>query len=156
MICLKDSLQGAEILTDYCAGALEPIRAAELEAHLHECAACRGEVDAQRNLWNALDVWPPVEVRPGFDARLYARIGAEGKQPWWASVTRPPFRRTLIPAAAAAAVLAVALLNWSPANNSVSHAPSAAVTERLDLQQVEQALDDMDLLTPVSQSSRVL
>jgi len=156
MICLKDNSQGAEILTDYCAGALEPIRAAELEAHLHGCATCRREVDAQRQVWDALDAWPQGEASPGFDAKLYARIESQEKR-WWRRATRRLLWNPLVPAAAAAAVLAIALLAWIPGEHPASQpASSAAASEKIDVQQVEQALDDMDLLIPVSQSSQVL
>lgn len=154
MICLKDSRQGAEILMDYCAGALDAIRAAELENHLHECAACRNEVEAQREVWDALDAWTPVEASADFDAKLYARIAAENRQPWWHRL----FWKPAVPLAAAAAVLMVALVLWIPGWNgriqSTPVSPNAA--EKIDLQQVEQALDDMDMLTPVNQTARAL
>jgi anti-sigma factor RsiW len=152
MICLKDDLQGSEILTDYCAGALDAIRTAELEAHLHACVACQGKVDAQRKVWEALDAWAPVEVSQGFDAKLYSRIAAEKRQPWWRALQRP-----FVPLTAAVAVLMVAMLLWIPGSNSrIQNAPSQPVVEKIDVQQVEQALDDMDMLTPVGQTARVL
>jgi anti-sigma factor RsiW len=152
MICLKDDRQGSELLTDYCAGALDAIRTAELEAHLHACAACRDEVDAQGKVWEALDDWAPMEVSPDFDAKLYSRIVAEKRQPWWRALPGP-----FVPLTAAVAVLMVAVLLWIPGSNSHLQNPSSQpVVEKIDLQQVEQALDDMDMLTPVGQAARVL
>jgi anti-sigma factor RsiW len=152
MICLKDDRQGSEIVTDYCAGALDAIRTAELEAHLHACVACREEVDSQRKVWEALDAWAPVEVSQGFDAKLYSRIEAEKRQPWWRALPR-----TFVPLTAAVAVLMVAMLLWIPGSNSrIQNAPSQPVVEKIDVQQVQQALDDMDMLTPVGQTTRVL
>jgi anti-sigma factor RsiW len=154
MICLKDHSQGAEILTDYCAGRLDAIRAAELQAHLHECAICRDEVDAQREVWTTLDAWRPVEVSRDFDNKLYARVHAEQTAPWWSLAWKP-----VIPAAAAAGLLAIALLTWGPGLQKPANQmpPSnATATEKIDVQQVEQALDDMDLLIPVNASPRAL
>jgi len=145
MICLKNSTQGAEILVDYCAGALDAIRTAELEAHLHDCASCRNEVEAQREVWNALDVWPPVDVSPSFETRLEARI-AEGGKSWW----RPTWSRWL-PVPAAAAALAAVLLIWNPGLKQPASV-SDKIDVKIDVQQVQQALDDMDLLTPVGRA----
>jgi len=159
MICLKDDKQGAELLTDYCAGALDAMRAAELEAHFHECAACRKEVEAQRGVWNALDAWTPLEVSPGFDTKLYARIAAKQSQPWWMVVRQRVLWKPLFPVAAAAAALTVILLIWNPALKAPSQpmpSSAAVAVEKIDVQQVEQALDDMDLLSPVGQASRPL
>ncbi|MBV8845032.1 MAG: hypothetical protein JO307_19675 [Bryobacterales bacterium] len=155
MICLKDNSQGAEILTDYCAGSLEAIRAAEFEAHLHDCGTCRSQVELQRQVWNALDAWPPVEASPGFDARLYARIESEQKR-WWRRAMRGLLWNPLVPAAGAAAMLAIAVLAWIPGEHRAPQPAPSASAEKIDVQQVEQALDDMDLLIPVSQSPRVL
>ena len=158
MICLKDDRQGSEIVTDYCAGALDAIRTAELEAHLHACVTCREEVDAQRKVWEALDAWAPIEVSQGFDAKLYSRIEAEKRQPWCRTMTAHLILpKPLLPLAAGVAVLVVALSVWIPGSNSrIQNAPSQPVVEKIDVQQVEQALDDMDMLTPVGQTTRVL
>jgi anti-sigma factor RsiW len=146
MICLNTNTQGAEILVDYCAGALDAIRTAELEAHLHECAACRNEVEAQREVWNALDVWPPVEVSPGFETRLEARI-AESGQSWWRITSWSRW----LPVSAAVAAIAAILLIWNPGSKQPA-STSDKMDVKIDVQQVQQALDDMDLLTPVGRA----
>jgi hypothetical protein len=141
---------------DYCAGTLDAASSAQLEAHFSKCAACNRAVGAQRQVWQALDEWKPEEVASDFDAgdfdqRLYARIAAETREPWW----RPSLRKPLVPAIAAAAMLIFALLPHSsqtrvPPPHST---PQVVAGQRIDLRQVEQALDDMDMLTPVGQSS---
>src|SRR5215831_2065023 len=153
MNCLQNNPHSAEILMDYCAGKLDAIRCAEWEAHFHQCAACRERVDAHRRVWEALDEWRPVEVSPDFDARLYGRITAEASRPWWPRMLARP----LFPILAAAAMLALVVarmpeMRFTPQPQSSKTAVAPAVGERIDLQQVEQALDDMDMLTPVGQT----
>jgi anti-sigma factor RsiW len=152
MTCLQNDPQGAEILMDYCAGTLDAALSAQLEAHFRDCAACNQAAEAQRKVWQALDEWKPEEVSSDFDERLYARIAAEGGERWW----RPSLRKPLVPAIAVAAMLILALLPRSPHARvpPPSPAPQVVVSgQRIDLRQVEQALDDMDMLTPVGQSS---
>jgi anti-sigma factor RsiW len=152
MTCLQNDPQGAGILMDYCAGMLDAASTAELEAHFQNCAVCNRSAEAQRKVWQALDEWKPEEVSSDFDQRLYARIAAEGRERWW----RPSLRKPLVPAIATAAMLILALLPRAPQTRvpPPSPTPQAVVAgQRIDLRQVEQALDDMDMLTPVGQSS---
>lgn len=153
MMCIKDNQQGAEILTDYCAGTLDPVRAAELQAHLQECAECQNLAEAQRAVWEMLEVWKPIEVSPDFDAKLYARIAQERTEPAW---RRWLFWRPVAALAGVGAVLALALLVRMPDSTShVQSDPSHQVqisSEKIDVDQVEQALEDMDLLAPVGQA----
>lgn len=143
MICFTDNPHSAELLTDYCAGTLDAKRAGEIEAHLQRCAKCKDLAQAQRMVWEALDSWRPVEVSPSFDAKLYARIDAEADRPWW----KQGLWRPLLPLAAAGVALALALMVWMP--RRTAPADSSVRGEKIDIQQVEQALDDMDLLSPV-------
>ncbi len=165
MDCIKNNKQRAEILTDYCAGVLDPAVALEIDTHTGECAECRDLVEAQRVVWKMLDAWTPLEASRNFDDRLYARIAAEQAEPGW----RQWLRRVFLPAtpyrlwkpavslAAAGAVVGLALIvrvpeqPAAPSHQSVS-VQAAAGSEEIDLEQVQQALDDMELLTPVSQS----
>jgi anti-sigma factor RsiW len=156
MICLQNDPQGAGILMDYCAGTLDAASSAQLEAHFRNCAACSQAAEAQRKVWKALDEWTPEEVSSDFDAgdfdrRLYARIAVERREPWW----RPSLRKPLVPAIAVAAMLILALLPHSPHVGVPPPSPTPQVVagQKIDLPQVEQALDDMDMLTPVGQSS---
>jgi hypothetical protein len=166
MICIKDNPQGAEILTDYCANKLDPVRASELGTHLQECSECRELVEAQKTVWEMLEAWKPIEVSPDFDAKLYARIAREGTEPvwrqWFLRIFQPAepnaFWKPFATVAAVGAVLSLALVVHAPfAANSVAidPAPQAQVqshTEKIDVDQVEQALDDIDMLAPVGQT----
>lgn len=170
MICIRDNKHGAEILTDYCAGTLDDARAAELINHIRQCGECRKLVEAQQSVWEALGDWTPPEVSPDFDARLYARIAAEPVRPAWRQwlnrLIHPaaprPLWKPLLPLAAAAAVLSLALFIQDPdvSTPPQKSAPSAQVRSgkadlRIDADQVEQALDDLELLAPAGQKSPI-
>ena len=90
MDCIKNNKQGVEILTDYCAGSLNPKVAFEIDTHIQRCAECREMVEAQRTVWEMLDAWTPPEVSQNFDARLYARIAEERALPVWRWVRTEP------------------------------------------------------------------
>jgi hypothetical protein len=140
MICLSKNEQGAELLAGYLSRTLDAPRMAELGRHIQECADCRGLA----SVWERLDEFAVPEVSPGFDARLYARIASEE-----ARVSLLSWRRWLwrpiAPLAAAAAVVALVL--------GFLHVPgtphSAKQASKVEIEQVAQAVDDLDLLTPI-------
>lgn len=146
-----------EILVDYCARALAPSRAADLERHLETCSDCRDWVRAQDGLWQMLEGWTPAPVSPDFDARLYARIADEEAAPLWRQWRRrisylaPPFSmwKPALSLAAACVILMVGFLLRMPDLNSASNQMRP---EKVDIEQVEKTLEDLDILTPVSQS----
>jgi hypothetical protein len=101
-----------------------------------ECADCRGIAA----VWERLDEFAAPEVTPGFDARLYARIAAENaRRPWWYRLLWPP-----VAPVAAAVVAALVLFLHVPGK------PDAAKqASKSEIEQVAQAVDDLDLLTPI-------
>ena len=143
MICLSKHEQGAELLAGYLAKTLDAARTAELDRHIQECSDCRGLA----TVWERLDEFAVPEVSPGFDARLYARIAREEARISWASSWRS-WRRWLwppiAPLAAAAAVAALVLFLHVPGTPDASKQASKA-----EIEQVAQAVDDLDLLTPL-------
>jgi anti-sigma factor RsiW len=155
MIC-PSATKSVEILLDYCAGTLDPGRTAEFGKHIHACDSCRRVVEAQRGVWSALDGWTPVQVSSDFDARLYARIARETAAPpwkrWLREIFRPavpyPLWKPAVPLAAACGALAVAFLVHSPNPGDTS---KPIRTEKVDIEQVERTLEDLDMLTPLSQ-----
>jgi hypothetical protein len=181
MDCIKNNKQGAEILTDYCAGTADPRVAAEIDAHTKVCAECRAMVEAQCAVWEMLDAWTPAEVSRDFDARLYARIASEQNGPawrrWWSRLFQPatPYAwwKPMVSLGAAAAIVSMALIARLPeqiapvqqkstvvqsaAQVSTSSAKLSANSgvspEEIDLQQVQQALDDLDIVAPVGQTA---
>ena len=102
-----------------------------------ECADCRGLAA----VWERLDEFVAPEVSPGFDARLYARIAAEeARRPWWYRLLWPPIAPVV-----AIAVAAVIMFVRLPASLDATKQVNKA-----DIEQVAQAVDDMDLLVPLA------
>ena len=130
MTCLRENENGADLLIGFLEGTLPEAERNELVAHAAECSEC-GEMLAVQA---TLDAYEAPEVSPNFDAQLYARIGAE-KRPWWQFTGW----KMAIPAAMAA-MLAVGV--WI-------RQPEPAVDHPQDVQQLEQALEDLELLMPV-------
>jgi hypothetical protein len=157
MICIKDHQQGAEILTDYCAGKLDPVRASELGTHLQECGECRKLAEEQSTVWEMLEAWKPIEVSPDFDAKLYARIAQERmKTTWLRRWVEGSFWKPAASLAAIALVVLLAVVGRMPDSSSHIQSDSAGQvqlsSEKIDVDQVEQALEDMDMLAPVGQA----
>ena len=138
MICLTKNDQGAELLTGYLAKTLDTAGMAEVYRHIQECADCRGLV----SVWEKLDEFAAPEVTADFDARLYARMAADdARQPWW----RRLLWRPAVPLVAAGALVGLGLL-MVPRTPNVATQPN-----QMDIEQVAQAVDDLDLLTPIAQ-----
>ena len=148
-----------EAILAYGAGTLPVVDTAAFRQHLEYCGECRQTMEAQREVWSALDSWTPDAVPSNllsnFDQRLYARIDAYEQQ----SGLRRVWRRVIdnfspewswkpvMPVAVACTALIVASFLSSPVPQhlpppSVQHAADT----RVDLQQVERALDDLDML----------
>jgi len=157
MNCPTKSNEDAEILLDYCAQTLSPLQTAEFEIHLKQCADCSRLVEAQQEVWGALEAWTPAPVSINFDARLYARIAEEQAEPVWRLWLRRIFQPALpyslwksaIPLTAACALLTVGLYVRMPQANAV-HPQLRA--DRVDIEKVEQTLEDFDILTPPAQA----
>lgn len=86
-----------ELVTGYVDDALEPAQRAEIEAHLAECAVCREQVAAERELRRRLMALPSPEPRRGFENEMRRAVQR----------ARPSPLRVLLPIAA---VLALAVL----------------------------------------------
>jgi anti-sigma factor RsiW len=150
-----------EIVLDYCAGALDRDRATEFEQHIEHCGDCREAVSEQRRVWETLDHWTAPAVSGNFDARLYARIANEEAAPAWRRWLRgiiPPvapfaFWKPAVSLAAACAVLTVGLMVHAPFVHAPKPAQPAAQAgpapaAQVDIEQVANALDELDLLAP--------
>lgn len=158
MVCSLQNKKGEQILLDYCAHTLEPAQAIEFEKHMESCADCRRVVEAQSEVWQLLDRWRPAPLPADFDARLYARIAQEAATPVWRQWLRRMFQpavpvsiwKPAVPIAAACALLVFGFLVRTP----VVTEPSQHIrAEKVDIEQVETTLEDLDLLTPASQGS---
>lgn len=154
MKCPLESDQ-PERLLDYVAQRLSQTERVELHFHVASCDACRRWVDGQREVWSALDEWKPVEASTGFNRSVYAQVAREQQSDWmtawWHTLAARWSMAEFRPAMAMAAlcvVTAAGMLVYSrasqPETTEASQAPSRM--ERVDLEQVERALDDVELL----------
>jgi anti-sigma-K factor RskA len=142
--CPLEKGNAAELIVAYGAGTLSAETKAAFERHLPACANCRELATAQREVWAALDTWTPAAISPDFDEKVYQRIASEGQGTWWQRVWRANWSwRPAMPAAAACAALIAAFLLRSPANVS---APQSQNQPKLQIEQVEHALDDIEML----------
>ena len=153
MKCLVETRESVELLLAYCARKLDAENAALVERHIGICPACQEFANGQRALWEALDTWEAAPVSPDFNRRLYQRI--EKEVSWWSLLMRP-FRPILVrqglPVAAAAlmAVMAGALLQRPVLQQPVKPPPESAQSEPVQPEQVEHALEAMQMLSDFS------
>jgi anti-sigma factor RsiW len=159
MRCPIEAGNDAEMLVALAAGRLTTAEQEAFELHMAGCAECRRRAEAQRSVWGALDAWTPPDVTAGFDSRLFARIAAEERLPWWRRGWSLSWKPMLPVGAACVALMGVFLIHdpWSPAGAPA--VPAAIVqtqedAQKVDVDQVERTLDDMDMLnqldTPAS------
>lgn len=146
MECPQTNDDGIELIIGYAAGTLDAEAENALELHLATCTGCRELVAAQRSVWSALEALKPLPVSSNFDEKLYQRIAQEQQLAWWQRWFRFEWSwRPAIPMAAACAVLVVAFL----VRNSAPNVPAQSTQPKLQIEQVERALDDMDMLKQV-------
>jgi anti-sigma factor RsiW len=148
MRCPIEAQENAELLLSYSARRLNPESAAILEAHMELCPACREFRDGQRALWEALDQWEARPVSLDFDRRLYRRIAEQEQMSWWARLftpLRPMFVRPALPLAATACLVLVAgFIGVDP--GTVSAPVAVEAPQVREVEQIENALDDLDML----------
>ncbi len=143
-MCPMQTGETASLLLDYCDRKLPLELMEEMDRHLAVCGSCRDAVAGQKAVWAALEAWEPEPVAVDFDRRLYRRIDEEQSRPWWKRLLEFPGAISWKPAmslAAACLVLAGVALFRLP-----SGADLPAQTDKIDVEQVEKTLDDMDML----------
>jgi anti-sigma factor RsiW len=155
MNCPLKSRDQIELLLEYSAQQLTRERAASVDRHLEGCADCRRFVEEQQAVWAALDSWKGPEVTSGFDERLYRRI--ENDRPWWEALVRPlrafGSHRGLVAAAAACLVITAGVVLENASRPVAPPKPDTAVVD-VQPEQVEKALDAMDVLSEFSRKAR--
>src|SRR5579864_7765405 len=140
---LKRSVAQERII-GYAARTLQPDVEAEFERHLETCGHCREAAAQQRTVWTVLEEWQPLPVSPDFDRKLLERIARTEEAGPLGRLFANWSWRSLITVAAACAVLVFAF--WLKDDDSTS-APASANQPTVEIeQQVEHALDDMDML----------
>jgi len=140
MECLANEREKAAVLMDYFARKLDPNSSLAMERHLEHCAACQEWMRRQQMVWSALDGWEAAAVSPDFDRQLYQRIAREERPPFWSGLFRPAFSLAL-----ASLVLLAALL-IRPLPPQPAGPPQQAHVESLDVDRLEKALDDVEML----------
>ncbi len=147
MGCSLDKSVAEELVIAYAARTLDPAAEADYERHLSLCASCRELADQQRTVWSALEEWRALPVSPDFDRKLAERIARHQESGSWRRLLAGWTWRPLVPVAAACAVLIFAFLLK---DNDRDGAPAPETHSRVQIeQQVEHALDDMDMLKEI-------
>jgi anti-sigma factor RsiW len=154
MKCPVESRETSETLLAYCSRTLDPEAAALLERHMARCPACAEFAAGQKAVWDALDAWDSQPASLDFDRRLYARIGERvSLWEWLARPFRPAFARQGLPIAAAACLLVmVGIMLERPGD--VPLPASSQTVEAVPPDQVETALDDMEMLRQLQAMTR--
>jgi len=147
MRCPIETQENAELLLSYSARRLNPEAAAILEAHMELCPACREFRDGQRALWEALDQWDARPVSADFDRRLYRKIEEQEQMSWWSRIFGPispmAWRPAMPVAATACLVLVAAFISVNPGTIAT---PVVDNPQAREVEQVERALDDLEML----------
>lgn len=164
MLCPMQNGEGGDYLLDYSAGRLDATRKSVVEHHLQVCADCAAFVESQRALWTALDDWEQIDISPDFNRRLYRQIDFEelnhsplAKAVSWARSRWTPLTwKQGVSAAAVCAALLVALLIEVPRSARKEPAPDGIRprAEKVDLEQVETALEDLEMLSQFKLQAR--
>lgn len=153
MNCPMKSQQDAALLLDYCARRLNEGVARDVERHMAVCAGCAEFVAGQQALWSVMNDWPAPAVSENFDRRLERRIQETDSLSWIERMTRalrPAFARPALALGALCLVTAAGLLLQN-SRTAVAPAGDAHVrVEKIEPEQVEKALDDMQMLRELS------
>jgi hypothetical protein len=156
MNCPIRNEETAEFLLAYTARRLDPARTAVLEDHMDVCSQCAEFRAGQELVWQALDAWEAPPVTADFNRRLYQRIEAEAVAPWYRRLFNAPLAmwKPAIPLGAAAVLVAAAFVWDHPVvMTPPSTAPAYHVNNVIEAEQVENALDDLQLLRQLDTSA---
>jgi anti-sigma factor RsiW len=144
--CSLESGVAAELILAYGARTLDADQGAAFERHMLSCAECRELAAAQQSVWSALDDWKPEPISSNFDEKLYQRILTEEQRPWWQRLFAANWSfRPAMPVAAACGILIAVFLLRSP-EPAPPPAPPSSSSPQIRIEQVERALDDIDML----------
>src|SRR5689334_10903068 len=156
MNCPLETPESAELLLDYCSRKLSAETAGLFERHMEMCPACRRFAEEQRAVWSALDTWEVQPVSADFDRNLYQRI--EKSRSWRDSLSRwlrPVMAYHGVPAAVAACLVLAAGIMIQQSNTPVPPTtPDVANAVDVQPEQVESALDAMDVLSEFNRKAR--
>ncbi|HXB55756.1 MAG TPA: zf-HC2 domain-containing protein [Vicinamibacteria bacterium] len=124
-----DCRRAEELLSDHYEGTLDPLRRADLDAHLSGCADCRALRAALGDVVEALRTFPVLEP----PARLAERVAAAALAPRVAAPSPFAPRGVRIPAWLPAAAAGLALVTTGAALLATGpEGPTRAATRLLD------------------------
>jgi anti-sigma factor RsiW len=136
--------EGAELVLAYCSRRLDPDECRWYERHLEACDSCRELVEAQKQVWQALDFWETLPVPEDFDRRLERRIEAEERRPLLARLAGSAgWLRPAIPVASAAVIALAVFLVRTPSAPDYGREPNL---EAAEVEQTERALEDLEMI----------
>jgi anti-sigma factor RsiW len=148
MNCPIRTEETAELLLAYTARRLDPAKTAILESHMDVCAECAEFRVKQELVWQALDAWEAPPVTPDFNRRLYQRIESEAAAPWYVRLISTPWAmwKPAIPLAFAGLLIMAGFMLDHSVSITAPSAPPAIRVSVTEAEQVENALDDLQLL----------
>ena len=154
MNCPIRNEETADLLLAYTARRLDPVRTATLESHMDVCTQCAEFRAGQELVWQALDAWEAPPVTPDFNRRLYQRIEIEATAPWYKRLFATPIAmwKPVIPLAAACMLVVAGFMLDHPVNTIPAPNASPAIHSVAEAEQVENALDDLQLLRQLDTS----
>jgi anti-sigma factor RsiW len=155
MNCPIQNEETAELLLAYTARRLDASKTAMLETHMDICSQCAEFRAGQELVWQALDAWEAPPVTPDFNRRLYQRIEAEAAQPWYKRIFTSPIAmwKPVLPLAAACLLVVGAfVMDHAVPSTQPANQPAFRVSIT-DADQVENALDDLQLLRQLDSST---
>jgi anti-sigma factor RsiW len=147
--------ENADILLDYCNRKLDPALAELFEQHMESCAACRAFSESQSAVWNALDAFEAMPISPDFDRRLFERIERDEQRSWWTrlrnrlALSGTSIWKPAIPIAALALLAAGIWMRPAPTSIEVIEPTKMATMDRVDPEQIDAAVEDMEMLRQV-------
>ncbi len=152
MKCLLSSESGKCLLLQHVAGRLQGAQKASVLAHVRGCDVCREHVAEQSRVWDFLDEWEPQPVSLGFNRELYARVERESRIPLWRTlgdILNGWVARPTLPLAAFTLLIIAGVYLERPQAPSAAlpvAAEAPAVVTPTDAEQLDKALDDLQLL----------
>lgn len=167
-MCPMQTRENVDLLLDYCARTLPADTLAKLDEHVAGCPECNELLGSQRHVWSALDEFDAAELKVSadFDRRLYARIEAEHQEPFWVRGWRKLFqsgqpgawRPALSMSLAGVAVIGLLLVKMPNTPEPTEQAPSVktAVVDIQDVDLIDSALEDMEMLRALDSNTNAL
>jgi hypothetical protein len=165
---MKTNCPNDDILLDYTAGRLNRAQSLLFETHADQCARCAALRVSQAAVWQSLDEWKPAPVSEGFNRELWRRIDEDARHSSWtdalAAALQFNFWKRLAPLAVAMALIVTAFVydhSGKPVGTIPANCPASIVVTASEADQLDRALDDLQLLhevdtTAVAQPSSVM